>query len=263
MIDIHNHTLFGVDDGPETIEESMELIRIAASRGVTHVIVTPHFNKRDYHLNQDKVSTNFQLLKEETAKENINIELYLGNEVYMDSVGYASIIDNGFNTLADSNYLLVEFNEIMPPANMAEICYEITVNGYIPVIAHAERYEILYKNSKLLGEILDEGAHLQVNASPIVNKENKERNKFAHYLLKNELVSFAASDVHNNKTRKFHLDEACDAVCKLYGTAYADNIFKQNQMNIINNIKFDSPKLPVAAGKKAAKNQLFNIFFGK
>lgn len=269
MIDMHNHTLFGVDDGPETIEESMELIKEAANRGVTHLIATPHFNKRNYHLNNDKVTVNFQLLKESLDKENINIELYLGSEVYMDSVGYASIIDNGFNTLAGSNYLLVEFNELIPPSNMPEICYEITVNGYIPIIAHAERYEILYKDSKLLGEILDEGAHLQVNASPIVNKENKGRNKFAHYLLKNELVSFAASDVHNNTSRRFHLDEAYDAVCKLCGTFYADNIFKQNQLNIINNKKFDSPKLPLAARQKGAwrqlftRHKLFNMFFGK
>ena len=244
MIDMHNHTLFGVDDGPKTIEESMELIKVASNKGVTHIIVTPHFNKRNYRLNHDKVSINFQILKEVIHKENINIELYLGNEVYLDSVGYTSIIDNGFNTLADSNYMLVEFNEVQPPSNIPEICYEITVNGYIPIIAHAERYEIFHNNSKLLGEILDEGAHLQINASPIVNKENKGRNKFTHYLLKNKLVSFVASDVHNNTSRRFYLDVACDAVCKICSTTYADSIFKQNQLNIIYNNKFDSPKLP-------------------
>lgn len=243
MIDMHNHTLFGVDDGPETIEESIELIKEASNKGVTHIIVTPHFNKRYYHLNHDKVPVNFQILKEAIHKGNINVELYLGNEVYLDSVGYTSIIDNGFNTLADSNYVLVEFNEMQPPSIMPEICYEITVNGYIPIIAHTERYEIFHNNSKLLEEILDEGAHLQINASPILNKENKDRNKFAQYLLKNKLVSFAASDVHNLNSRRFYLDEAYDAVCKLYGTSYADSIFKQNQLNIINNKKFDSPQL--------------------
>jgi len=68
MIDMHNHTLFGVDDGPETIEESMELIKEASNKGVTHIIVTPHFNKRYYHLNHDKVPVNFQILKERLMK---------------------------------------------------------------------------------------------------------------------------------------------------------------------------------------------------
>ncbi|HPX00006.1 MAG TPA: hypothetical protein PLL21_03060 [Sedimentibacter sp.] len=263
MIDMHNHLLFGVDDGPETIEESLELIKEATSRGVTHIIITPHFNKRNNGLNHDKVSINFQLLKEAIDKESIKIGLYLGNEVYMDSVGYASIIDNGFNTLAGSRYLLVEFNEMMPPSNIPEICYELTISGYIPIIAHAERYGILYNNSKLLGEILDEGAHLQVNASTIVNKENHDRNKFARYLLKNELVSFAASDVHNNTSRRFYLNEAYAAVCKLCSITYAYNIFKQNPMNIINNKKFESPKLPRATRQKGGRQQLINLLFRK
>lgn len=243
MIDMHNHILFGVDDGPETIEESMELIREASNKGVSHIVFTPHFNKRNYSLNHDKVSVNFQLLKEATNEERINIELYLGNEVYLDSFGYNSIIENGFNTLAGSKYLLVEFNEILPPSNIPEICYEIAIKGYIPIIAHAERYEILYNNLKLLGEILNEGAHLQINASSILNKENKKRNKFAHYLLKNEIISFVASDVHNNTSRGFYLDEAYGEVCKICSKLYADKIFKLNQLNIINDKKLDSPKL--------------------
>lgn len=254
MIDIHNHILFGVDDGPETIEESMELVRDMLSKGVTHIIVTPHFNKKNSNLNYDKVTVNFQILKETINKEVLDIELYLGNEVYLDSVGYATIIDNGFNTLAGSIYLLVEFNEILPPLNIPEICYEINISGYIPIIAHAERYEILYKNRKLLVEILDGGAHLQINASSILNKENKGRNKFAHYLLKNGLISFAASDVHNNNSRKFLLDEAYDAVCKFCSQSYADNIFKHNQLNIIHNKKFDSPKL---SSKKTLMSKIF------
>lgn len=254
MIDIHNHILFGVDDGAKTFDESMELIKEEVKKGVTHIIFTPHFNKRNYHLYQDKVSFNFRLLKEASEKENLSVQLYLGNEVYLDSTKYTSIIDNGFNTLADSKYILVEFNEIIPPDNMPEICYEINVSGYIPIIAHAERYEILYDNTKLLSEILYEGAHLQVNASSILNKENRERNKFAHYLLKNQLISFAASDVHNTASRKFHLDEAYQAVTKIYGKVYADKIFKHNQVNIISNLNFDSPKF-------LSKKKIFSKFF--
>ena len=241
MIDMHNHILFGIDDGAKTLDESMELIKEEVNKGVTHIIFTPHFNKRDYHLNQDKISVNFQKLKEASKQENLNIELYLGNEIYLDSRNYASIIDNGFYTLADSKYILVEFNEILPPENMPEIAYEITINGYIPIIAHAERYEILHKNTKLLSEILNEGAHLQVNASSVLNKENK-RNKFVHYLLKHELISFVASDVHNNTTRKFYLDEAYKTVSK-QSTSYAKKIFIQNQRSIIDNKNLDSPRM--------------------
>lgn len=240
MIDMHNHIMFGIDDGAKTFEESMELIKEATNKGVTDIIFTPHFNKRNY--NQNRVLENFQSLKDSSEKVNLNINLYLGNEVYIANT-YASILDNGFNTLADSNYILIEFNELMLPVSMPEICYEIKMAGCIPIIAHAERYGVLHSDAKLLKDILGEGAHLQVNATAILKKENKERNKFAHYLLKNELISFIASDVHNNSSRKFYLDEAYKTVCKISGTSYADKIFRQNQLNIINNKEFDSPKL--------------------
>jgi|LAHS01.1.fsa_nt_gb protein-tyrosine phosphatase len=255
MIDMHSHILFGVDDGAKTLEESMELIREEVKKGVTHIIFTPHFNKRNYHLNQDKISANFQILKEYSEKENLNVQLYLGNEIYLDSIAYASIIDNGFYTLAGSKYVLVEFNELIPPVNIPEICYEINMSGYFPIMAHAERYEILYNNTKLLSEILDEGTHLQVNASSVIKNDNKARNKFTHYLLKNQLISFVASDVHNTVLRKFHLDEAYKAVTKIYGVEYADKIFKNNQLNIINNLYFDSPKF-------LSKKGILSKFFG-
>lgn len=255
MIDMHNHILFGVDDGPKTMQESMELIKEASNKGVTHIVFTPHFNKRNYSLNNDKVSINFQILKRAVNEENISMELYLGNEVYLDSLGYTSLFENGFNTLAGSKYILVEFNEILPPSNIPEICYEIAINGYIPIIAHAERYEILHNNRKLLDEILNEGAHLQINASAILYKENKERNKFAHYLLKNEIVSFVASDVHNNTSRRFYLDQAYDAACKICSKSYVDKIFKLNQLNIINDKKLDNLKLP-------AKRTFLSKYFG-
>ncbi len=255
MIDIHSHILFGVDDGAETFDESMKLIKEEVEKGVTHIILTPHFNKRDYHLHKEKVSVNFHALKEAAKKENLNVQLYLGNEVYMDFKNYTSVIENGFTTLAGSRYILVEFNEIIPPDNMPEICYEINVSGYIPILAHAERYEIFNKNRNLLSEVLNEEAHLQVNASSILNKENKGRNKFAHFLLKNKLVSFVASDVHNTTSRKFYLDEAYKEVSKKYGQEYADEIFKFNQLNVINNINFESPEFK-------PKKSILSKFYG-
>lgn len=235
MVDMHNHILFEVDDGPKTIEGSMELIKEAVSKGVTHIILTPHLIKSNRNLKPHKSLGNFQILKEAVDKESINVQLYLGNEVYIDPLEYKSIfIEDKFYTLAGSKYILIEFNVKNPPSSIGEICYEVTMNGYIPIISHVERYEILHNNREMLKDILKTGALLQVNASNILNKETKEKTEFAHYLLKNELVNFVASDVHNNTDRKFYLDEAYAAVCNNYSIAYAEKIFKLNQLNIIN-----------------------------
>ena len=239
MIDMHTHILFGVDDGAKTIEDSLALIKDEINKGVSHIILTPHYKKRG----TPDISNNFKILTEAVETEKLNVELLLGNEVYLDLNYYETLWKDSFNTLAGSDYILIEFSLIDVPANIPEICYEAGLKGYIPIIAHVERYDILYNNLNLIKNILNEGAHFQVNASSVINKEDKESHKFVNYLLKNELVSFVASDVHNLSSRAFYLDEAYKAVRKTCGDAYADKIFKTNQNNIIMNKYFDSPKL--------------------
>lgn len=255
MIDMHSHILFGVDDGAKTINDSISILKEEVTKGVSHIILTPHYKKKLFDSNFNNVSENFELLKKLAENENIEIELFLGSEVYFDSDYYEVLCNDSIYTLAGSDYMLIEFSELNTPRNIPEICYEVRLKGYIPVLAHVERYEDLYYNNKLIKEILYEGAHLQVNASSVINKESKKSCKFVNFLLKNELVSFVASDVHNLDTRKFYLDEAYKSVKKNYGETYADIIFEKNQQNIIMNKYFDSPKFHYE--KKGLLSRLF------
>ncbi len=250
IIDIHNHMLFGVDDGAETIEDSIALIKDAINKGVSHIIFTPHYKLKDKSINLDmkKISQNFNILKHTVEDENLNVKLYLGNEIYFRSNFYELLESGEFNSLAGSKYILIEFSVIDTPKNIPEMCYESRIKGYIPVIAHVERYDNLYRNKILLNEILNEGAHLQVNASTIINMESKESYKFAIYLLKNELISFVASDVHNLDARGLHLDIAYKRVKKLCGDSYADKIFNINQQKILSNEYLDTPKINLGRG---------------
>lgn len=253
MIDMHSHILFGVDDGAKTIEESISLINEEIIKGVSHIILTPHFKITREKFDKEKVHRNFTALKTFVENENLNIKLYLGSEIYLGSNFYETLENGYFYTLANSKYILVEFSVFDVPKNIPERCYEARRNGYIPIIAHVERYSNLYKNKELLSEILNEGAHLQVNASTVINKESKESNKFAHFLLKNELVSFIASDVHNMNLRKFYLDEAYNEVKKLCDENYCDKIFRLNQQKILSNEYFDTPKLESTGGNFLSK----------
>ncbi|MDD4781952.1 MAG: hypothetical protein PHT02_15305 [Tissierellia bacterium] len=248
MIDIHSHILFGVDDGAKTIEESINIIKEVINKGVTHIILTPHYNNKYVKIDSSKVIQNYNVLKEQVTKENLNINIFLGNEIFFDS-NYYEILEQGeFNTLAYSKYILIEFNVFDIPKNIAEMCYETNVKGYIPIIAHVERYNILYKNIELLKDILNERALLQINASTIVNKEDKESYRFCNYLLKHELVSFVASDIHNLSNRSFYLDEAFKIVSKSYGDAYANKIFKENALKVLANEYFEFPNIKSNGG---------------
>lgn len=249
---MHSHILFGVDDGACTIDDSIKLINEEIAKGVDQIILTPHFNNHIKH-DTNKIYSNYISLKNLVEQENLNVRLYLGNEIFLDSNFY-EVLDSGeFYTLASSDYVLIEFSLIDLPDNIAEICYEIRLKGYIPVIAHVERYSNLYNNSELLKEILNEGALLQVNASTIINMESNESYKFANYLLKHELISFVASDVHNIDSRAFYLDEAFKVVRKTCSEAYAEKIFKLNQQKIISNEYFDSPVIKSSRGRILSK----------
>nr|WP_312579434.1 CpsB/CapC family capsule biosynthesis tyrosine phosphatase [Sedimentibacter sp.] len=250
MIDIHNHMLFGVDDGAKTVDDSIALIKDAINKGASHIIFTPHYKLKDksIELNMETVSQNFDILKKIVYDEKLDVELYLGNEIYFRSNFYELFEIGEFNTLAGSKYILIEFSVIDTPKNIPEMCYESRIRGYIPIIAHVERYESLYNDNPLLNEILNEGVHLQVNASTIINMESKRSYKFANYLLKNELISFVASDVHDLDARGFYLDIAYNRVKKLCGNNYADKIFYINQKKILSNEYFDTPKINLGRG---------------
>lgn len=248
MIDMHSHILFGVDDGAKTLEDSLELINEEIEKGVEKIILTPHFKKKQLHAGVDVINENFKVLCEAVKSNKLNVQLFLGCEVYLDSNYYNTIWEEPIITLADSDYVLIEFSMSDTPKNIPEICYELGIKGYIPIIAHIERYDILYNNKQLIKEILNEGAHFQVNASTVINKENKESYRFVKYLLKNELVSFVASDVHNRDSRRFYLDEAYKVVSKTCNYDYAVQIFKDNPENIIMNKYFDSPRLEIKKG---------------
>lgn len=255
MIDMHNHILFGVDDGAKTIEKSIKLIKEEINKGVNHIIFTPHYKNKGLELDMEKVTLNFVILKELVENEKLNVKLYLGNEIYFGSNFYEVLEKEDFKTLAGSNYILIEFSVIDTPKNIVEMCYEARLKGYIPIIAHVERYSLLYEDTSLLKSLLNEGAHLQVNASTLVNRESKESNKFANFLLKNELVSFVASDVHDMDARGFYLDEAYKMVKRTCSNYYADKIFNLNQQKILSNEYFDTPK--IKSDRRSVLSKLF------
>ncbi len=255
MIDMHTHILFGVDDGAKTIDDSLALINEEIKKGVNKIILTPHYKRRYSDTGTDKVTENFKILKNYAVEENLKVELYLGCEVYLDFKYYDIIWNEPIITLAGSDYILIEFSMTDTPNNIPEICYEARLKGYIPIIAHVERYDVLYENSQLIKDILNEGAYFQINASAVISKEDRESRKFVNYLLKNELVSFIASDVHNQASRAFYLDEAYSAVNKICSHSYAEKIFRENQENIIMNKYFDSPEIEIK--KKGFISKLF------
>lgn len=222
MIDIHHHGLFGVDDGAQTIEDSILMIDQAIENNITDIILTPHYNV--YFKNRDKIEENFETLKEKVKDKPIN--LYLGYEARYN-MNDSSFSDKRLN---NTRFLLLEFST-RRPTDVEEISYTLSTQNIIPIIAHIERYHYLNKSS-----YYDIKSHslIQVNADAILGKAfNKKDTKIARFLLKKRLVDFVASDAHNTTDRRNDMLKAYQFVSKKYGTAYADKIFRENAEKII------------------------------
>lgn len=194
MFDIHTHILPYIDDGSSSIEESIEMIKDSINQGITDIILTPHFDiyqsRCNHNTNYEEEFNNF---KKELEKRNININLYLGNEIYYTPKVYKYLKEKKVFPLGNTNKVLIEFSFEDEITNIEDILYEFKIEGYEVIIAHVERYN--YSNYKLIKSWKEQGAFIQVNASSFYETQRLKR--LSRKLLKNNLIDYIASDVHS------------------------------------------------------------------
>lgn len=206
MTDIHSHILYDVDDGSRTIEESIELLQRMYDVGFRNVIFTPHYIEgSDYKCVNKEKREKFSKLKEELENRRININIYLGNEIFINENIHELIEKDEIHTLNDTNYILVEFPFHNQVINVEDIIYELTVKGYTPIIAHPERYSYFQDNYKEVDRLRKEGFLFQGNYSSILGYYNKESEKLLKYMLKKGYIDFLATDIHR-KEKTFVID---------------------------------------------------------
>lgn len=193
--DIHSHILYGIDDGSKTIEQSINILKKCEQEGISKMILTPHYiENTDYNKNNQEKNELFNILKEEAKKQNINIELYLGNEVYASDNIEELIQKKEIATLNNSRYMLIEFPLLNENLNDINIIYNLKLSNITPIIAHPERYE--YITIDKIIEYIKMGALIQINEGSLLNYYGKKAKKIAKQLLKNRLVHFIGSDIH-------------------------------------------------------------------
>lgn len=228
FVDIHTHILPGVDDGARDLSQALSLLKHAAGQGTGALILTPHYRGR-YHDNvREKLTAVFQELRQAAAVECPELELYLGCEI-----GYAmdvseKVADGAVLTLNDTQYVLLEFQDDSFRSRILDGVLEVVNFGYVPIIAHAERYEAFRKFPELAEDLTDLGALIQINADSVLGKGGFGIKRYCHQLLKAHLVHFVATDAHDQKLRQPELRTCYQRIRKKYGQAYADTLFIRN-----------------------------------
>lgn len=217
MMDIHCHILPGIDDGAQTIYDSLDMAKQAVSQGIKQVIATPHHMNGKYENRKTEIVQKVNELNERLKEEQIDLEILPGQENRI----YGEILEDyekgEIQTLAGTSYLFIEFPSGHVPRYAETPLYEIQVKGLMPIIVHPERNAELIQHPDRLYEMVNNGVATQITAASLTGAFGKKIKKFTEQLIEANLTHFLASDAHNVKTRAFKMDEAADEIEKKYG----------------------------------------------
>ena len=214
IVDIHNHILPGLDDGPKSIEQALLLAENAVANGITHVIATPHHLNGRYRNSSVEVQEAVAGLYRELLQRNIRLKILSGQEIYL-STNILEELDHDCLTLANSGkYLLIELPSEYIPSHTSDFIYKIQLRGYIPIIVHPERNKVFQKNKQLLYEYVFRGALIQITAASLLGLNGRSLRKYTKELIRHNLVHFISSDAHHFEKRPFLLKSAFDHIKK-------------------------------------------------
>ena len=243
MIDIHCHIVPNIDDGAKSLDDALEMAKIAYDEGIRKIVNTSHYHPNFEYKKGKELFESVKEFNNILKLNNIDIEVFIGNELYYSEDIIEIIEQKEFYTLNNSKYLLIEFPPIRFPKNIVDIIYEIKIRGYVPILAHVERYKEVQENVNIIYDCINEGALIQVNSSSIIGKNGNEMKKVSDILLYNNMIHFIATDAHSSTRRKPIIKETYNYVVKKYGEKKAQTLFIQNPSKVINNeeIYIESP----------------------
>lgn len=232
LCDLHTHILPGVDDGASTMEYALQMLRNAAASDVELLAVTPHCNRSCEMGNylDDSLLDRFSQLQQ-AAKE-VPVQLVLGAEVFVDEFLPQLLLEKRIPTINASRYLLTEFPVNATPAFFQDTLQSILELGYIPLVAHPERYFAVCQMPQIVLPWLDMGCHLQLTGGSITGEYGKVVQRTATVLLQQDLVACVASDAHGLNHRSNFLMDVYDHLRLWYSKHYAQCVMYENPMAI-------------------------------
>ena len=237
FIDLHSHILPALDDGARDMKKTREMLQIAYEEGIREIIATPHFFASQKSASVEQIKETIVRVQEEMEDWGFSIKLYPGNEIYYRSE-VAELLEEGeIATLADSQYVLVEFDPMTEYSYLRDGILKLDSFGYIPILAHTDRYECLFEKKERLQRVKDHGGLIQVNASSFQRGIFDEMGKRARYIMKNGFLDFVGTDAHSTGKRSPRIKETASYLYKKLGREKAEEILFKNSRAVIKNLR--------------------------
>ena len=235
MIDFHNHIIPNLDDGSNSVEMSLNMLKEAQSQGITDIINTVHFQ----HPKMLKKNTDYDYVVneikkiEEVAKSNgININIHPASEVFFQ-FNLRKILENKITTFGNGKYMLIEFQKLSFPKDYEQELFKLQLEGITPIMAHPERYRGVQKDINLAKTWIERGYLIQIDCASIVGGFGKDIQITSLELLKNGFCHLVGSDAHNDSKRNFLMKPALQKIEELINQEAVETI-KDNSLQILN-----------------------------
>ena len=245
MIDVHCHLLPEVDDGPRTMEASLQLARRAVEERVTSIVVTPHAYHPYFETQHHDITKEVAHLQQRLDEEQIPLTLYVGQEIRIFGELIDALEAGEAHSLAGSRYVLVELPSQSLPAYTESLFFQLQAAGYVPVIAHPERHREFAIHPEKLHHLVSAGALSQVTTSSLTGQFGRQVRELALTFISNGLSHIVASDAHNVEHRDFNwLAARQEVINELGEEMWQQHLHFTEEMLADEPISVNPPRLP-------------------
>lgn len=235
MIDTHLHILPGIDDGPETMQESLALARVLVQEGIHTAIATPHYNDQFPQYPAEEIRERVNDVQQELDRHDIPLRLFPGHEALIKPGLVEDIQAGRIATLNGSRYLLLELWNNTWLSATERVIFELRAYGIVPIIAHPERYHAIQQDPARLTALLQQGGLTQLTANSLVGLWGKTARHSAETLLKKGLIHCIASDAHGLQKRQPGITHGLQRAVELLGQARVHQMIETRPAGIVNN----------------------------
>ena len=258
MIDLHSHILPGIDDGPATLEKSMELAVSYERHGFSRVVATPHWIPGTaWTPSIETIQDRLFLLNQAIQKKSMNLRVLEGMEIAMDDNIDRLLADGRLLTLAGGPYVLVEPPFQRLPLGWKQMIFSICAAGYRVILAHPERCVHFFSHPELVDEIVEAGVYLQANTHSFLGHFGHEESKSAFNLLEKGYLHLLATDSHDVLQRHPGIFQtALDVLKKKVDPESIENLTRTNPERVVSGLEL-TPSKPSMSALKSRKKWWF------
>lgn len=239
MIDMHSHILPNIDDGARSIEETFQLLQEAKEVGFEAIVSTSHYMEGYYETDTPEREVWINAIYDKLQEKNINMKLYLGNEIYL-SENIIELLEKGkASTINDTSYVLFEMPLNVEPLNLYDVVYKMLQYKLVPILAHPERYTFVGEDPELIYDLIQKGVLMQANYASIIGYYGSKVQMIAKKLLENNMIHFLGSDVHRKNTIYPRIPEILEELREIIGEDKLEELTTINPKLVLQNKRID------------------------